>query len=249
MTKAFLLASDRGDIVASLPTIRALGGGTLFIQAAKHPRVCLTPDKWNGIDRLLLAQPYIKNVVEWKNYTTDYDLNRARTRMFSALRQRQGQDTNLADWFLDTFKIPRTERDTAWLTVEPNPVARVIINRTGPGRDERFWYHNRWFPWARVVEKYRGQSAFIGMPIEHEVFCDVFGEVPYHPTADLFEAAKVIAGCDLFVGNQSCPLWICYGLGKPAIVEVWLRGPNSGIQRANVILGYDHTVKSRLPDL
>lgn len=245
---AFVIDGDLGDCIAALPTIRALGGGTMFLRASAITRVKLTRDNWNGIDLLLKAQPYISDVVEWTgNHGVDYNLNLFRNRMNTWLRRGQGFDTNIADWILDTFHVGREARDTPWLTVEPTRVARVVINRTGPGRDNKFCYHNRRFPWRRVIEKYNGNSVFIGSALEHEVFCDVFGDVPYHPTPNLFEAAKVIAGADLFVGNQSSPLWIAYGLFKPALVEVWLNGENSSFHRPGVTLGKDNKVP--LPDL
>lgn len=219
----------------------------MFLRASQLTRVRLTPENWNGIDLLMKAQPYISDVFEWSNHKSDYNLNLFRNKMNLSLRRGQGLDTNLADWFLDTFHVDRKARDTAWLSVEPNRVARVVINRTGPGRDPKYIYHNRRFPWHRVLEKYKGDTVFIGSPLEHEVFCDVFGDVPYHSTPNLFEVAKVIAGADLFVGNQSCPLWIAYGLFKPVLLEVWLNGENSSFHRPGVTLGKDNKVP--LPDL
>jgi ADP-heptose:LPS heptosyltransferase len=41
------------------------------------------------------------------------------------------------------------------------------------------------------------------------------------PTADLLSVARIIAECDLFVGNQSCAAAIAEGLKRRMILEVY----------------------------
>jgi hypothetical protein len=243
----FRHAGDRGDIVAGLPTLRALGGGVLFIEAATYTREMLTPDRWCGLDTLIKQQPYISDVREWQRTQTTFNGNDWRVRHGRAMRTGQFKDRPLTDWQLDQYGLPFTERDTPWLTVEPRKEARVIFNRTGAGRTIHNTYHNRRFPWHFVWEKYRKQAAFVGTPDEHSVFCATCGKVPHIPTKDLNEAAQVIAGCDLFVGNQSVCFWLAEGMKKNLVLEVWPEGPNSTIVRPGATQGHDEKVQ--LPDL
>lgn len=234
-------------MVAQMPAMRALGGGVLYIEPANYTRVKLTPDKWHGIDLLLKQQAYVSDVLPWNGQRTDYNLNDFRAMMSKAVSRGKSKDVCLSDWVLDTHGVQRSERDRQWLTVEPLKIAPVVISRAGAGRESRHRYHNYQFPWNRVVEKYSDAAVFIGTEPEHREFCDVFGNVPWHPTADLFEAARVIAGCDLFVGNQSCPHMIAQGLFKNIVLEVWPQGPNCCFHRKGVIHGWDNKVV--LPDL
>lgn len=236
-------AGDLGDIIYSLPVVRAFGGGTFHIEAADYTRRKLTPDAWCGIDLLLKAQDYIVDVVPWAKGTfCNYNLNDFRARLFHSIRKGQGKDKHLGYWMCDAHGVPYSAMDTAWLKVEPVRAARVVIARAGAGRSIHHVYHNHRFPWHRVWKRYRKEAVFIGTQDEHQVFCATCGEIPHHPTADLFEAARVIAGADLFIGNQSAPNAIAEGLKKNILLEVWPEGPNAGIRRPGVTLGWDENV-------
>lgn len=243
----FRHAGDAGDIIYALPAIKYFGRGLLYIESAPYTRVAMTPDKWNGLDLLLKAQPYIADVKPWNREIVDRNLNDFRATMVRQLRQGIGRDRHLSDWVAVTFHLPLTIKDDPWLTVEPNRIARVVINRAGAGRPPHQQYYGKDFPWGRVLEKYGKDTVFIGTKIEHEVFCAAQGKIPYYPTATLLEAAQVIAGAQLFVGNQSACFGICSGLKKPCVLEVWHQGPNVLDGRPGAVMGWDHNVE--LPDL
>ena len=207
----------------------------------------LTPDKWFGLDRILKAQPYISDVQEWKNQPVGYCLNDFRARLFKAVRMRQQRDKSLVDWQLEQYGIPMDAKNQAWLSVEPKKVARVVFNRTGTGREPQHVYHNPRFPWHYVWQKYRKEAVFVGTPDEHRVFCATCGAIDHVVTKDLFEAAQVIQGCDLFVGNQSCCFWIAESMKKRIVLEVWPNGPNCLVPRPDSIAGWDENVE--LPNL
>lgn len=244
-------AGDLGDIVYSLPALRHLLGGqkALFmIEAAGYTRVQLAPYNWCGIDRLLKAQDYIHDVVPYRRgeYAV-FNLNHFRENLDEALRKRQQMDKSLCDWVLETHKVPLTAKDTAWLRVPPFDAADVVINRTGAGRKENSCYHNWRFPWHKVWKKYKDRAVFIGSSAEHAMFCATCGEIPYHPTEDLYEAARVIAGAKLFIGNQSVCHAIAEGLKQRILLEVWPAGPNCLFFREGSTHGWDEKVE--LPDL
>jgi hypothetical protein len=240
---------DAGDIIASLPAVRALGDGLFYLEASTYTRVMMTPDNWRGIDKVLREQPYILDVREFDRRTiVSYNLNDWRVRHGRAMRSNQSKDKSLVDWQLEQYGIPLTAKDTAWLQfAEPIKAARVVFNRTGTERYRHHVYHNVRFPWHHIWNKYADDAVFIGTPDEHKVFCATCGEVPHYKTKDLHEAARVVAGCELFVGNQSCCYWIAEGLKKNLILEVWPDGPNSLSFRDGAIMGRDENIE--LPDL
>lgn len=240
-------SGDAGDLIAGLPVIRHLGAGVLYLRASSYTRVMLSPENWRGLDRIIKAQPYIHDVLEWRNHKVAYNLDDWRARLFKSVRAGKDRDKSLLSWQLEQFGVPESAALEPWIKVEPKKIARVVFNRTGPGRLPQHTYQNSRFPWHYVWEKYRKNAVFVGLPEEHRIFCATCGAIPHVQTRDLFEVAQVIAGCDLFVGNQSVAFWIAEGLKKRVILEVWMHGQNSNIFRDGAVQGYDETVQ--LPNL
>lgn len=251
--RTFRHAGDLGDIVYSMPVMRALCGdepGALLIEATHYTRQPLTPDKWCGLDQLLLRQPYVAEVRPWiKGEPVTYNLNDFRARMFPAVRMGIGRDKHLTHWMCDVHGVNYNCMNQAWLTVEdPISAARVVFSRAGAGRPSHQVYQNELFPWYIAAEKYRKDAVFVGGGLEHQVFEAAFGPVPHYKTATLLEAARVIAGCELFVGNQTATHAIAEGMKKRIVLEVWMGGPNCLVHdKPRVTHGKDPYVQ--LPDL
>lgn len=240
-TKTFRHAGDRGDIVYSLPVIRALGGGALYVEAADFTREKLTPEKWRNLASLLEAQPYIHSVREWQGQPCDVNLNDFRARLFPALSRREPDAfrRNLADWHLLTHGLPIAERDTAWLAVQPRRVARFVLNRTGHGRPPWLRYHDPRFPWEEVLDAVGREAVFIGTPDEHvDLWSRYHATLPFYETPSFLDVAQVIAGSDWFIGNQSCAYAIAEALKHKAVLEVCPGAPNCLFHRPNVFHGW-----------
>lgn len=241
----FYHSGDLGDILASLIAMRELGGGEMFIgpdnQTSMATREKMTVKRAQIIIPLLEAQPYVHSAKfsDIMPPNLNYDLNQSR--MFMRSEYSKGKPwINLAQVYLRSFGLSVANDQRPWLEVAPKGIAPVVIARSSR-------YHDEDFRWDRIVSEYRGQLVFVGLKSEHEDFCHRFGRVPHHQTANLLELAKVIAGCRLFVGNQSCPYWIAEGLKKPAILEVFRDIPNSMFKRADLIHGV--TDKTTLPTI
>lgn len=250
--KAFRHAGDLGDIIYSLPIVRALCGseqGAMLIEAAHYTRQQLTPDKWCGIDELMRRQPYIADVRPWRQgEPVNYNLNDFRARLFQALRVGIGKDKHLSEWMCEAHGVPFSVCNEPWLTIEdPIEAAPVVFARAGAGRPQHQVYQNASFPWHKVWAKYGKDAVFIGTDFEHEIFSGTCGAVPHYKTKTLLEAARVIAGAKLFVGNQTATHAIAEGLKKNIVLEVWLEGPNCIMKRPGVVHGWDHWLQ--LPDL
>ena len=74
-------------------------------------------------------------------------------------------------------------------------------------------------------------AMFVGFPEEHEAFVKEFGPIGLVRTRTLLDLAQVIAGCQIFVGNQSTPFALAEGLKKTVIQEVYLTDPNCIFER------------------
>lgn len=253
---AFRHAGDLGDIIYSLPVVRALcnsmnAKAAMLIEATHYTRQRLTRDKWCGIDELMMRQPYIGDVRSYNpGEGVTFNLNDFRARLGQSLRVGVGKDKHLTHWMCETHGVPHSVMDAPWLEIaDPNPVAEVVFSRAGAGRPPHQVYQNPSFPWHYVWAKYHKQAVFIGSEGEHEVFCATCGEVPHYKTATLLEAARVIAAARLFCGNQTATHAIAEGLKKRIILEVWPGGPNCLVFREGVLHGFDHWIKDRLPEL
>lgn len=229
MVQSFRHAGDIGDIIYALPSIKYLGGGDLYIEAAEYTRQRLTPDKWACLTKLLLAQPYIKAVKEFAGGRATYNLNDFRATMAKEVRQKRFEiRKSLGQRIAEQHGVPLKVLTEPWLAVPGLVgVADVVF-----ARSQRYAGLN--FPWAKAVETYGKRAVFVGLSAEHKDFIKNFGYVPWYPTEDLMAVAQVIAGSVLFVGNQSAPFAIAEGLKQNAVLEVWHEGPNCLFGRSNV---------------
>jgi glycosyltransferase involved in cell wall biosynthesis len=210
----FYHSGDLGDVIFSLPTVRALGGGILVLGPDAGPhgtREKMTRKRADILLPLLKLQPYIKECgyAEKAGVNIKYNLNAFRETMV-----RNSPHANLAHVHLLTFNKPLTECDTAWLQVD-KPVSipgyPVLVTKTlrYPGN----------LDWSQVLRKYGKEIAFIGTPEEHMAFCQKYGPVYFHPTKDFLEVARLIAGCELFITNQNGCHAVAEGLKATVIQE------------------------------
>lgn len=168
-------------------------------------REVFTPQKVERIRPLLQMQSYISQV----RYADDPE-----GIFLDDWRLHYRDDYNLSDMFASWLGLPHPERNKPWLTVdEPKRVADVVVHRS-----PRYRWGSR-FPWSKVSRAYCDRWVMVGSKEEHETFCREVAPIPYHPTSTLLDLARVIAGCKLFVGNQSMPYWVAVGLMVPTWLE------------------------------
>jgi hypothetical protein len=133
---------------------------------------------------------------------------------------------------------------TPWLTVAPSSKSkgRVIVNLT-----ER--YRNQSFRWKDVVKHYGDLILFVGLEHEHLYFCRDFGKVEHAKTDNLLQVAELIAGSELFIGNQSSAFAIAEGLKHRRIQETSLVFPDCIFPQAPGLPEVQHVANGevRLP--
>lgn len=239
--QVFFHSGDFGDIIYCLPTLRAFGGGKLIIGPSTRwkTRLQMTAEHVALLEPLLRLQPYVKDIeftdTPISQLDVDVDLNQFREYLVTEHeRLRNGaKRLNLAESHLYTFKLPLDACQEAWLTVDRPisiPTHPVLIHRSARWR-------NPDFPWAKIMQRHAHHAAFVGLESEYEDFVRDWGHLPYLPTANFLELARLIAGCRLYIGNQSLPYSICEGLKRDSILEVWTEGPNCLFKRPNAIYG------------
>ena len=223
--KTFCHTGDIGDAIAALPVIRALGGGRLVFR--NHPYSVkekqyreIKGGKFDAIRPLIEAQSYIESVEYDETCPVDVD--------FTHFRESYQTTKTLTEAHAAHVKAGRVSMEP-WLKVEPSlqSAGKVIVARSAR-------YHNEAFPWKRLAHKNRGRMLFVGLPDEHAAFQRAAGcQVEHARTRDFLEVARLIAGSELFIGNQSSPCWVAMGLGHPLIQETSSWNPDSMVLRDN----------------
>ncbi len=229
MHRVFGHTGDLGDILASLPSVRALGGGHYCVGHKKGKnfgRESMKGARFDAILPLLEEQGYIFGVKwigsKWTEVNHD----------FSTFRRGWKPGDNLAQKQAAHLGVKISEEP--WLTATPNEQYRGI---TVMARSLR--YHEPLFPWRKLRAEHR-KSIFVGMPDEHADFERRFGTIEYVPTKDLLELAEIIAAAKLTISNQTATWWIAAGLGVAVTQETYSGSRDSVIQRPNAKYFYRH---------
>lgn len=210
---------DLGDIVVMLATLKSTGK-KCNVYLRDTPGTAGILHRMHLIKPLLEAQPYINAVKAWRREPLHWESEKFRG--YGFVNNKLNLAHNHAQAAIkDKFIKKLPDVASPWLTVEPDTryAGRVIINRS-------FRYNNSLFPWAKIVGHLGSKLLFIGLPEEHARFQRDFGTVEYCHPKDLLEVARMIAGSELFIGNQSSCMTIAEGLKHPRIQEVCLWQPD-----------------------
>lgn len=218
-----------GDLIYSLSVIKKISSGTFAIALDNIERTVAEygyrPDEVDPMHRgrftvsdyeilepLLLRQSYIEKVDKWQGQH-DIDLDKFRGVLF------RGFEGNYVQAYHMTFNLPFRAEDLhePWLEADSKTIAPIVINRTFRYRcPEGTGTWQNLLSQANIVQN----GIFVGTEDEHENFVRLTGfKVSRYPVKNFKELADVIAGADLFMGNQSAAYSIAMGLGKSSILE------------------------------
>jgi len=196
----FVHSGATGDIIFSLPTIKAMGGGKLLIHNFHKQR-------YEALKPLLEVQPYITGV-EWVQVkpTDAVDLDK--------FRQHASHHSNLVEAHFKGQGIEPTNWKDGWLTLPGDMdlipgIEYCVINRTQNYADPAC-------DWKKEVEYLKTLAHFvyfIGYPEEWIIFNKQFEtDVRYFP-CNFLEAAYLIKKAKMFTGCYSALSTIAQGLG------------------------------------
>lgn len=249
-TQKFHHSGDLGDIIYSLPFIKALGGGVLILSSDYHDmeiRSPMTLPKAEMINSLLMGQEYIFDVrcTPSKPSDIDVDLNQFRKIFIDWGNQKFTEDevviirkktlTQLYREMLNPNVSPDFDKNK-WLHYKEKIVIDdkpIIINKT-----ER--YPREGFPWSKLVNEYGKKMLFVGSQHEYNLFIKKYGYVDFYPTKSYLTLAHVINGAKLFIGNQSFPYSLAEGMKINTLQETNNTiAPNCMYIRENSYLTYD----------
>jgi len=233
MIKTFKHSGDMGDIIYSLPTIKLLGGGILYldITGGDDEPICKMqcPDgktkfnehSFNFLKPLLDKQSYIKEVKIYNKEKIDYNLNNFRYTFSDP--KRRSKTGNLLDLHLNAFNLPEWDHNLPWIEVDN---IKKLDKKTIVARTPRYQSSHTWFESQRF--NFSDKSIFVGLEREHDLFEWTFGiKIPFYKVRDALELAEILKGANHLISNQTSILAIGIGLGTVSIVqEVYTKFPN-----------------------
>jgi hypothetical protein len=221
-------SGNAGDVIFALPTLKKLHELSglpvhLYLKLdqplnmtgfSSHPlgNVMLNQKMAGMLLPLLDAQPYLAKagVLDGQDILVNMDYFRT-----GAINL---EHSNIARW-CSYITGMSPELWQSWLSVEADPSYR---NTIVVARSER--YRNTTIDYS-FLRKY-SNLAFVGVEPEYEDMKRAIPELKWVQVASFRELASIIAGCRLFIGNQSFPFSLAEGLKVNRILEVYYHIPN-----------------------
>ena len=224
----FRHSGNLGDIIYSLPTIIAFGGGELLIDAKVQPNelhadaippTAMTNRSVEELLELLRLQPYISRADIYRGETVDVNLN--------LFRNQLRWPEHLAHVYLRTFR-QQFDLTQPWLQAgEPLPLKDIVIAHSGR------YLHRLRLQWD-LLKHMESRCLFIGDEEQHAAFSRHSGLlIERAAPMSILMFARVIRGSRMFIGNQSLGFALAEALKHPRVLEVCLRHPNCIPQSCN----------------
>jgi hypothetical protein len=229
--KQFKHSGALGDLIYSLPIVKHFGPGEFYLHLnqmdwiGQHYYGALPTPFHQG--RMTQGDfEYMKTFMEAQEYITKFDVLDPKvaeiTHNLDRFRPPFVQHpTNYLMLYSEVFGLTLDEAKAVssqpWLTV-PKPKRiegkTTVINRT-----------RRWIPptpsgaWDELKSQVEDSALFVGLPDEYQAFRKETGwDIAHYATDNMLDLASVIAGAEIFVGNQSQAYALAVGLGVP---EIW----------------------------
>lgn len=229
----FRHSGTAGDTIYSLAAVKKMGGGEFQIgirnleptlaRYGYSPEQCdpahrgrYTEQDYRLMAPLIERQPYITQVTSWNigDQEPDVDLDSYRSVLYRTF------EGNIVESYFRTFNLPFTmqDYDNPWLEADPVTETAIIVNSTPRYRDPDA--HGTWLQMCADAQLDKN-GLFVGTIAEYDAFVtSTKCNIKYRPVKDFLELANLIAGAELFLGNQSMALSIAMGLGKTSVVEL-----------------------------
>jgi hypothetical protein len=209
--QTFKHSGARGDLIYAMPAMKALGGGVLMINfdPTQYLGNCIANNEVSQFRELMKGEDCVDEVVEWDGSIPTYDLD--------DFREVDADANLLSQAHLTRFGVD-FDLSKPWLFVEPRHVAKIVVSRT--------WRYHGPLEWDEL-QPWVDQCVFVGSEDEYRDFREAtLLEIPHEPTPTFMDLARVIAGSDLFVGNQSFPYSLAEAMKVQRVLEVCPTCPN-----------------------
>lgn len=255
----FKHSGDIGDLFFCLATMKALGGGILYLNCQPYPwrelqkrgsieaqpiqdtkydgsRTGFTEKQIQDLLSLLVLQDYIYDVKIWDGESIDYNLDE--------WRLIHGWDyycNSIVETSAKAFDVS-IDFCQPWIQID-KPLRPQITLLTRTGRYIPKFYNLNW-------RKYLKGAFFVGLDSEYNQFVESVGYCDRMEVCDFYEIARCISGSQQVVGGQGAIWSLAAAMGVTSIQETcdWCCTNVTSVNSKWVFVGED---LSRLisPDL
>jgi hypothetical protein len=221
----FKHSGNAGDLIYALPMIKHLAGSQgaslrlalnvpISNKHLRHPlgNVMLNQGIFDLLAGLLAPQDYLQEVRVHAGEAVDFDLDVIRRAPLPHDR------LGISHWY-SYFLGVAPDLSQPWLKVEPDPATR---NTVLLARSERYRNDHLDFGFLGALP----DLAFVGLAEEYEDMRRQLPNLRWMQVEDFHMLARLIAGCRLFIGNQSFPYALAEGLKVPRVLELFPLSPN-----------------------
>jgi hypothetical protein len=223
--KRFKHSGALGDLIYALPIVKHFKGGEFFLHLNQMDWIGQhyygsPPNPFHQGRMTQKDFEYMKSFMEAQDYISKFDVMTPQTEITHNLDRFRpvfvGHPTNYIDIYSGVFNLNPTDtlknNSTPWLTVPsaaPINGRDVVINRT------QRWVGTpgpQWAAWK--AQGLENRSIFVGLEEEYVAFKQQLSwDIPWAKTSTMLELGQIIAGADMFIGNQSSALAMAIGLG------------------------------------
>lgn len=221
-------SGNAGDVIYALPTLKRIFEITgtpinLYLKTGKplvlsgymsHPlgTVMLNQKMVDMLAALINEQSYIARCEVYNNQKIHIDLDFFRSRLFSL------DNSNIARWCsYITGVTPQLWKPWVSVKADKSYAGSVVIARSERYRNSEINYS--------FLSQY-SNLIFIGVESEYEDIRKAIPNIQWVKVDDFLKLAQIIAGCKLFIGNQSFPFSVAEALKVPRILEVYYHTAN-----------------------
>lgn len=224
-TPVFSHGPGMGDVIYSLPAVRAFGAGHMLLYTTHAPHYRHYEGRMLSLLPLLNRLPYIRSArfVGCARPAVDYEMDGF---YWNLQRHKRNPRYTIVHAHFDFCGLPLYEGwDSPWLTgsaLSDGPP--VVVNRTSRYRGHADY---------TFLQDIRG-VRIVGCPREGQDLLYTGGI--YQATHEFEGLVDVINNCRVFVGNQSSPLAVAAGLGKTRMLEQSHRYPDCTFGHDNEVI-------------
>lgn len=231
-------ACNPGDCFASLPALKKyselsgkkinfylwLNRGASYFEGAIHPtknaqgiNVMMNEEVFYAIKTLLLAQPYINEVLPWRGEKFAFAFDKHLEKNLDKW------NINLNRLYFYIFPDIACDLSMPWLDIpdSENDLAKgkIIITRTERYYNAMTSYH--------FLKEHQHNVVFCGLKHERDKFCTDFDlNIEWLRTDSFLELAQAIKQCRFYISNQTSGFQLAEGQKVKRILEICPAAPN-----------------------
>ena len=237
--KSFSHSGTLGDVLTSLCIVKILGGGDFYLKLHNMDKMIqeklgwpdagvhsgrMTQKDYDMLEPLMKSQSFIKSFQVWNGEQVTNEFEEVcRHHQASGWWPRNFSNQYASSQGINPEANFEQLQQQPWLECKDPiriPGRPVVISRNEKYLDGAPVYNPIWKEW--IDYGLADRCVFVGNPSEHAWFEDLYKcEVDYYPTEDMLHLSRVLAGCELFIGNQSMPgTMASIALGKTSRIEL-----------------------------